>query len=259
MDDYYGEGYYAQEQPSAAGRARLRAFLESSRSPLGAALLRYLSTVRLSPPSIPGARLLDVGCGAGDALVRAQALGWDAEGCELSDATAARARSRGFVCHAGDWEAVLRPAFYECIMASHVLEHLEHPGDALRVLSRALSPDGTLYLSVPNFGCTQARAFGLQWWGVAPPEHVWLLEHRHVLRLLADAGLTVVGVRTQTALTGALAPRTVRVQFAYADVVGMSRGRFARRYLQALGRGLALRHRDPTAWPLVYTLECRAA
>lgn len=256
-DDYYRDGYYAQDESPATWRAKLRTRLESSRSPHAQALLMSVSTAYLPLPSSPGARLLDVGCGGGGTLVRAQALGWDAEGCELSDATANRARLRGFVCHAVDWAAALPSRAYECILASHVIEHLERPGDGLRALSRALAAGGTLHVSVPNFGCSQARAFGLHWWGVAPPEHLWLLEHKHLRCLVRDAGLTVVGVREQTAITGAFRPGTVRLQWAYAEAVGISKASFARRYLAALGVGAVARRRDPAAWPLVYTLVCR--
>ena len=39
---------------------------------------------------------------------------------------------------------------FDCIICSHVLEHLFQPAEALKRLRRALSPDGTLIVALPN-------------------------------------------------------------------------------------------------------------
>jgi SAM-dependent methyltransferase len=38
---------------------------------------------------------------------------------------------------------------FDLIVASHVLEHVDRDGDAIRELSRVLRPDGTLFVAVP--------------------------------------------------------------------------------------------------------------
>lgn len=53
---------------------------------------------------------------------------------------------------------------FDVIVLSHVLEHLLDPGDVLRLIHNSLSPDGILYVEVPNI----PRECLLRY-----PDHVW--------------------------------------------------------------------------------------
>jgi SAM-dependent methyltransferase len=83
---------------------------------------------------------------------------------------------------------------YDCIIASHVLEHLHEPRDVLEVLRQHLNPDGILYLEVP-----------FEVWG-SPPLLEEPVTHLNFftpssLRFLIEAsGLDVVECGLSTAL-----------------------------------------------------------
>ena len=68
--------------------------------PLAFPLRQQLDFFYRHLPRSPG-RLLDVGCGGGVFLLRAQSAGWQAQGLEPDPAAAVRVRESGFAVHRG--------------------------------------------------------------------------------------------------------------------------------------------------------------
>jgi 2-polyprenyl-3-methyl-5-hydroxy-6-metoxy-1,4-benzoquinol methylase len=98
-------------------------------------------------------RLLDVGCGLGFFISRALAQGWDAFGCDTSDAWVARARERassGRVWLGGVEEIAVHEPRFDLITAWDVLEHVFDPRSFLKAVARLLAPGGTLFIRTPN-------------------------------------------------------------------------------------------------------------
>jgi SAM-dependent methyltransferase len=98
-------------------------------------------------------RLLDTGCGSG-ALGRKIKEKMDCRvvGITCSEAEAALAApslDEVLVCDLNSFELPETDRF-DCIICSHVLEHLFQPAETLKRLRRALSPDGTLIVALPN-------------------------------------------------------------------------------------------------------------
>ncbi len=97
--------------------------------------------------------LLDVGCGDGT-LARAIRAEWPAQitGITHSAEEAARARDvmeRVVVADLDRFDgAGLRQ--FDCVVCSHVLEHLVDPWQLLRGLRPHLNPGGTLIVALPN-------------------------------------------------------------------------------------------------------------
>lgn len=80
----------------------------------------------------------------------------------------------------------------DLVIALHVLEHDEHPGDLLRRMASLLKPGGHLLLEVPNIDCVWAGIFGDAWDGWYVPYHR-LHFSRASLRAVVDAaGLRIV-------------------------------------------------------------------
>jgi len=108
--------------------------------------------------------LLDVGCGDGAFLARAEARGWKTVGLETSAEAAARARAavRGQILGmpleqaalASDFDAV---TFWDC------LEHLVDPADALRRVAARTRADGVIAITMPSAAGAESRLWGRRW------------------------------------------------------------------------------------------------
>jgi SAM-dependent methyltransferase len=104
-------------------------------------------------------RLLDVGCGTGEAaaaLCRSRP-GLDAIGIERDPATAALARRRLSDVREGDAIAALcrlaeAGERFDALLFADVLEHFDDPIRALGLARDLATPDATLVASVPNVG-----------------------------------------------------------------------------------------------------------
>jgi 2-polyprenyl-3-methyl-5-hydroxy-6-metoxy-1,4-benzoquinol methylase len=136
--------------------------------------------------------VLDIGCGSGDFLLSAQALGLQVSGVEMSDDAAQAARGRGLEC-SGDGLAALAGAGkrYDVIRLSHVLEHLADPLEALRAVAGSLSPTGVVIVWSPNAGGVYARLCGPEWFQLDAPRHLWGVGEKSMALLLEKAGLKV--------------------------------------------------------------------
>jgi SAM-dependent methyltransferase len=98
-------------------------------------------------------RLLDIGCGTG-ALGRKikEELDCHVVGITHSDSEAALAGEhidQVLVCDLNSFEPLDMDQF-DCIVCSHVLEHLYQPDELLKRVRHLLSPEGTLIVALPN-------------------------------------------------------------------------------------------------------------
>ncbi len=110
---------------------------------------KYADT--LKPPT-PGARALDVGCGAGQVVNRLKQAGYDAHGVEVSETSVAKARELGLNCQAYDGRHLPFPdAHFASVGTLNVLEHVEAPEDFIRELVRVAAPGARVLISSPNF------------------------------------------------------------------------------------------------------------
>src|SRR5262245_48301096 len=101
LGSFYPSGYYSFVPPTSPGglakaRLRRRYGLPVDGSPTRRALAG-VGTSRLSPglPPGPPGRLLDVGCGSGDAIAGLSEIGWQCTGVEVSEEAVAAARTAG--------------------------------------------------------------------------------------------------------------------------------------------------------------------
>jgi SAM-dependent methyltransferase len=100
-------------------------------------------------------KVLDLGCGRGEALALFKGHGVTAEGVDASARMVELCRERGLVASEGDLLeklAAVPPGSLGGVVSFHVIEHL--PPDVVdrlvRLASRALAPGGVLILETPN-------------------------------------------------------------------------------------------------------------
>ena len=107
-------------------------------------------------PADKTARVVDVGCGYGYAMLAVQKLGYqNISGLELSEQQAGQTRRNGLPVEVTeDTARTLRdqPQSCDCVLLLDVLEHVPvaEQIDFLRACSSALKPGGRLILTVPN-------------------------------------------------------------------------------------------------------------
>lgn len=98
-------------------------------------------------PLVVNKRVLDFGCGAGPLMDKIRPLAGAIEGLEPTEPFRKLLTEKGYVVH----ESVNKlSGFYDVILMFHVAEHLPNPVETLKHLSKHLSPDGLIYLEVPN-------------------------------------------------------------------------------------------------------------
>lgn len=139
-------------------------------------------------------RVLDVGCGPGHLLAAFRRRGWQTEGTELSEQSAANARvHHGLEVHVGRIEALGLPGGrFDAVSMWHVLEHIANPDAVLAEVHRLLRPGGILFVSVPDFASPEARLSRAGWFHLDVPRHLVHFTPRTLGALLAATGFATV-------------------------------------------------------------------
>jgi 2-polyprenyl-3-methyl-5-hydroxy-6-metoxy-1,4-benzoquinol methylase len=185
LEHYYDEYWRREDPPPCA-------------DPLAGERARLLG--RVLPP---GARVLDVGAGAGDLVAALGAKGHEAVGMEISERAVELARERHpesrLLRHSAEelpWP-VDRESF-DAVVAFEVVEHLLRPRRLLEGAQAALRPGGGLALTTPYHGrlknlAVTAVAFDRHF--AVEGDHVRFFSDRALRRLLEETGYEVAEVR----------------------------------------------------------------
>ncbi|HMJ14471.1 MAG TPA: class I SAM-dependent methyltransferase [Polyangiaceae bacterium] len=151
------------------------------------ALLRWV------PDELRGGRLLDVGCALGGFLLALSATNeFEAEGVELSEAAAARARGAGLRVRAGRLEDIAEDHQFSVITMLQVIEHIVEPRSALEQCRRLLKAGGMLYLNTPAVDSGSFRFLERRHIHVSSFGHVSLFTRRSLDALASGCGFRVL-------------------------------------------------------------------
>ena len=194
---------------------------------------------------------MDIGCGGGDFLLGARALGMQVRGVEMSDSAANTARQQGLRCDGTGIDGLAElTERYDVIRLSDVLEHLTDPLEALKAIAKTLSPAGVVIIKVPNVDGVFARLCGREWFPIEAPRHLWGFGRSNLEMLLGQAGLRARRISDyESGIRPILQPaQSTRV----ASRTGASAGtleRGARAVRQdRLGRSIRLRSETTLSW-----------
>lgn len=154
--------------------------------------------------NLPKGKLLDVGCGSGNMLKIAKQLGWDVMGLEIDPNAVKAAQALGLNVVQGDYRKLNELAqSFDCIICSHVLEHVHNPLELLDLLQKALKHGGTLLLSLPNAKSHVREQFGANWRGLEAPRHLAIPTDYNIDKLFCCGTLKHVFVKNITILESA--------------------------------------------------------
>jgi SAM-dependent methyltransferase len=145
----------------------------------------YDRMMEFLPPS--GGKLLDIGCGRGDFIRRAQEKGWDAQGVDLIEWDT----PRDLTIRIGDFlQMDLPEGAYDAITAWALMEHVRHPSAFFAKAARLLSDRGKFIFVVPNF-----HAPGMRYSCTEDiPRHLWLFTPRAVTRYMEKFDLRIQSI-----------------------------------------------------------------
>jgi SAM-dependent methyltransferase len=143
--------------------------------------------------------VLDIGCGAGDALVYHRTRGCTVRGVEADAHAVASARSVGLAVEHGVFDpANYAPASFDVVTLDQVLEHFVEPATALLGVHQVLRRGGALILTTPNAASVVARLAGDRWIHWHAPYHLQLFSRTSLALLAERAGFRLDRVRTIT-------------------------------------------------------------
>lgn len=108
-------------------------------------------------------QLLEIGCASGAFLGFARSRGWEVFGVEISSYASEIARKKfGLQVATGDLKkAEFQNNFFDAVVCSDILEHMEDPIDFLLSIRKILKDDGVVYIATPNAASLYYRVFGL--------------------------------------------------------------------------------------------------
>ena len=143
------------------------------------------------PPTV-----LDVGCGAGHALLDFRAHGWKVRGVDPWAAVAAAGRKyyRLPIETAKLESANIPPASQDVVLSLDVLQFVADPQAFLKACLAALKPGGLLYLTVPNFASHESNRAGWKSQYFLPWSYLSYFTTATIERLVENAGLLPVQV-----------------------------------------------------------------
>jgi len=154
---------------------------------------------RIAAYGLKPGRLLDVGCGSGDFLLKMQQVGWEVYGLDLNAAACEEAGRRGLEVFQGQLFDLPYPDHsFDVLTMWDVLEHLHDPLSNLKRVAQLLKPGGRFTVTLPNPDGLDFRIFGRIWTGLDVPRHLYVFPRKTLMALFQKAGLDVVSSRCMT-------------------------------------------------------------
>jgi SAM-dependent methyltransferase len=151
-------------------------------------------------PRIRGGNLLDVGCGIGNSLFAAKALGFHTYGIEISRWASDYCRKEGFEIFTSLEELSRRDLKFDVINLGHVLEHVTDPISFLASLKEFLKEDGMIRMEVPDCGNFSFwRLFSWSKYVVSKPlaDHLYYFTLPTLRNVVLKSGLAVIDIHRE--------------------------------------------------------------
>jgi SAM-dependent methyltransferase len=194
---YYPPAYYSFNEHGLVKtffRHQWSAYAFGHGNPLGWALTKVLfpnlaiEAVRESAVPLK-ARILDVGCGSGRALLDLSYLGFsNLSGVDpfvekdLLYANGVKVFRKELAGMSGE---------FDLITFHYSFEHMDQPEFVLRETKRLLSPSGKVIIRIP-VACSYAwRHYGINWFNLDPPRHLYIHTFRSMELLAERVGLKI--------------------------------------------------------------------
>ena len=140
--------------------------------------------------------ILDIGCGTGAFLNTMKTAGWGITGLEPDD-TAIKKAAELYNIQAQLPEKLfeLKPSTYHAITMWHVLEHVHELHAYIKQLHNLLTPQGKIFIAVPNYTSYDAGLYNEHWAAYDLPRHLYHFSPQSMQHLLAQYSLTLIAIK----------------------------------------------------------------
>jgi SAM-dependent methyltransferase len=138
-------------------------------------------------PLVRGGNLLDVGCGDGEYLskISGKMNGYGVEPMGVPDKSKPHIRT----CYLE--EAKFPRGFFDVVLMSHSLEHMNDPVESLIEVRRIIKTGGKLVISLPTTSSFGFAVFKGKWFHTDAPRHIFIYNERNLSRLLEGLGFSI--------------------------------------------------------------------
>ncbi|MDD3150121.1 MAG: class I SAM-dependent methyltransferase [Candidatus Gastranaerophilales bacterium] len=140
--------------------------------------------------SLPGGKILDIGCGLGFLLSELSDK-FDKYGVEVSKCACNCAENYGKIFNGYLEDADFPDEEFDVIVMHHVIEHVEKPEEIIKEIYRILKKNGHLLIATPDFDSACARRFGENYRMLHDKTHVSLFTNESMYRFLRDFGFFI--------------------------------------------------------------------
>jgi SAM-dependent methyltransferase len=145
--------------------------------------------LNLDKRGLTGGTLLEIGCGYGLLLEEAKGFFSVRVGTEFSSRAIEQARPRVEQIYEGGVEQIPPDRKFDCIVATHVIEHIYQPLIFLRELAKHLNPCGKIIIATPDMGSLWRRFMRHRWPSFKIPEHISYFDKKTLKILMYRSGL----------------------------------------------------------------------
>ncbi|MDH3705717.1 MAG: class I SAM-dependent methyltransferase [Acidimicrobiia bacterium] len=159
---------------------------------------------RIEPHRAQGARLFEIGCGAGRFLAAARQRGWAVAGADINESAVEHGRRElnlDLSCRAAD-EPIDGAGPFDAVVSEMSLEHVPHPAAVMATVAAGLRPGGVVLVFTVSAEGPSFTELGMASPLVGPAEHLLLFSDRALRRLADQAGLETLETWTDASGDG---------------------------------------------------------
>ena len=182
-------------------------------------------------------QVIEVGAYSGLLLEHFRRAGWAVLGIEPDGRGVEYARRRFDIdVRQGTLESVtLEPGSAAAVVMLHVIEHVDDPAAALRVVARLLRPGGVFVVETPTYDSMAFRLLGRRERSLSCDGHIYFYTERTLSALLDQAGFDLLRVER--------VGRTMTVARLLWNVGVMSKSKWLQRTFAGFSQRAGLNHR----------------
>lgn len=141
--------------------------------------------------------VIDIGCGFGNLMESLIKMGCTVSGIDSSKVAVEACLQKGLKVTETTLESMsFEENFYDTIVLSHVVEHIENIQEAFRKIFRALKPGGNLIIICPNYQSFAHKIFGDYWFGMHLPFHLYHFDRNSIKKFLEISGFETRLIKT---------------------------------------------------------------